>query len=77
MQPSQQIKKKNLISYYPHSKFLVATQLVTQSPKKKKNITLLGMGGGLKREGTYIYLIHVVVQKKPTGHSKAIVFNEK
>ena len=42
----------------------------------------MGAGGGrekLKREGTYVYrwLIHIVVQQKPTRHCKAIILQWK
>ena len=36
-------------------------------------------GGGIKREGIYVYLnlIHVVVQQKLTQHCKAIILQLK
>jgi len=39
----------------------------------------MGMGGRLEREGMYvcIWLIHVVVQKKPTQCCKGIILQKK
>ena len=39
----------------------------------------VGVGGRLKREGTYVYLwlIHVVLRQKPTQYCKATTFQLK